>query len=583
MRDLLLLCTLLLAGCQGAAPPPDTYVQATSKSIVTLDPAYAYDAASLAVISNVYEPLISCKNTTTSEYEPVLSAEVPSLKNGRISDDRTTYVFPIRKGIFFHDGTPLTPEDAKYSLMRLMLQDREGGPSSLLLRPILGTDSTRNEQGHILTYLYREADQNIQIHGNDLIIHLKHPWNPFLAVMARWSFVLPKPWAVRHGDWDGTETTWTRYNNPEKTTFYISNHMNGTGPYLLESWKKQARQIVLLRNDRYWKKTAALTLRRILIQEIQDFAARKRMLLLGDADSIDVERRFLSQIQAVPGVETTDGLSPIQIDPILCFTFHVSSPANPYIGSGKLDGGGIPPDFFADVNVRKGFAYSFDYNRYLQDTFDEKASQAKSPIPPRLFGHNPGQKTYRYDLPKAREHFQKALQGQVWDKGFQLTLNYDLGNMEHQRAAEILKNGVESVHRKFKIDVKPLPWDKIAKELRRKKLPLFVIGWAIDYADPHSFSYPLLHSQGTIASKQGYRNSSLDQWIEEAALETDPQKRDRLYRKIQWAAYEDAPQIWITSGLASRVQRSRVKGWSFNPLFPGAPHFGYYYELYKEE
>jgi predicted small secreted protein len=33
---------------------------------------------------------------------------------------------------------------------------------------------------------------------------------------------------------------------------------------------------------------------------------------------------------------------------------------NPYLGSNKLDGNGVPKTFFDDVHIRKGFAYAFD-------------------------------------------------------------------------------------------------------------------------------------------------------------------------------------------------------------------------------
>ena len=37
----------------------------------------------------------------------------------------------------------------------------------------------------------------------------------------------------------------------------------------------------------------------------------------------------------------------------------INPTGNPNIGSGKLDGNGIPPDFFADINVRKAFLHAF--------------------------------------------------------------------------------------------------------------------------------------------------------------------------------------------------------------------------------
>src|SRR5215216_2456884 len=38
-----------------------------------------------------------------------------------------------------------------------------------------------------------------------------------------------------------------------------------------------------------------------------------------------------------------------------------SGPLSPYIGSGQLDGNGIPADFFGDIHIRKAFSYSFDF------------------------------------------------------------------------------------------------------------------------------------------------------------------------------------------------------------------------------
>ncbi|MFW9896240.1 MAG: hypothetical protein ACFFD7_10590 [Candidatus Thorarchaeota archaeon] len=43
------------------------------------------------------------------------------------------------------------------------------------------------------------------------------------------------------------------------------------------------------------------------------------------------------------------------------YYIYSSIPTSPYIGSGALDGTGIPTDFVSDLNVRKAFAYVFDY------------------------------------------------------------------------------------------------------------------------------------------------------------------------------------------------------------------------------
>jgi ABC-type transport system substrate-binding protein len=42
---------------------------------------------------------------------------------------------------------------------------------------------------------------------------------------------------------------------------------------------------------------------------------------------------------------------------------------NPYLGSNKLDGNGIPSDFFQDVHIRRAFAYCFDWQPIVDDVY----------------------------------------------------------------------------------------------------------------------------------------------------------------------------------------------------------------------
>jgi peptide/nickel transport system substrate-binding protein len=61
-------------------------------------------------------------------------------------------------------------------------------------------------------------------------------------------------------------------------------------------------------------------------------------------------------------------------------------------------------------------------------------------------------------LIKAKEEFQKAWNGKVWDKGFQVTLVYDTGNEVFQTVCEILKENIESLNPRFKIGIQGIQW-----------------------------------------------------------------------------------------------------------------------------
>lgn len=107
---------------------PDTMVYATYGTIDSLDIVKAYDTASWTNMRQIYEPLITYKGTTTDQYEPMLAEEIPTVENGGILENGKVYRFKIKKGIKFHNGDTMTPEDVEYSFERSLVNDPDGGP-----------------------------------------------------------------------------------------------------------------------------------------------------------------------------------------------------------------------------------------------------------------------------------------------------------------------------------------------------------------------------------------------------------------------------------------------------------------------
>jgi peptide/nickel transport system substrate-binding protein len=412
----------------GAAEPvtnPDTLVVLTYLDPVSLDPAYAYDTTSDGIIwPGIYETLITYDGSVLSRYVPRLATDVPSLANGLISKDGLTYTFPIRQGVHFHDGSVMTPADVRYSMLRFMLQDRDGGPSWLLLTPLLGTDSTRDSKGAIAVK-YDDAAKAVTVDGQNVVFHLKRPYAAFLSILAAWSFVLPQKWAAAHGDWDGGAATWTKYNNPKQQDRYAFSHTDGTGPFSLQTWDPQAKELILVRNDHYWRAPAPLA--RVVIRTVTEFAARRLALQRGDADVIAVDRPDQTQVAGLPGVTVEDGFPTLLLQ-AFHFNQKIDATGNPDVGSGKLDGNGIPPDFFSDVHVRRAFSYAFDYNTFIRDAYRGKALQPNGPIIEGLLGNDPMLPKYTFDTQKAAAEFRAAWGGKLWDTGFAFTELFNAGN-----------------------------------------------------------------------------------------------------------------------------------------------------------
>ena len=185
----LLMGAVLLLGACAQQDMKDSLVVAHKGEVESLDPVYSYDGVTHGMLINVYDTLLKFKGSSLTELEPSLAVAVPTKENGLISKDGRTYTFPIRKGVKFHDGSELTPEDVRYSLLRFMLSDVSGGPSSLLLEPVLGVSSTRDDKGRI-TVDFKDAAEAVRVDGDNVVVTLKRPFAPFLSIVARWSYVM---------------------------------------------------------------------------------------------------------------------------------------------------------------------------------------------------------------------------------------------------------------------------------------------------------------------------------------------------------------------------------------------------------
>ena len=348
---------LSLFACDDEIKNPNFFVVATAFEIASLDPAYGYDTASSGQILNIYETLIKFDGNSTSEFVPCLATE------WTISEDGKTYRFKIRDGVSFHNGNPLTPGDVEYSFERGMVQDYSLGPQWMFFEPLFGLGNYTSRTGSGLIPL-NEIKNKVEVDGQWVQFNLATPYEPFLQILASsWGSIVDMDWCIANGDWSGTEESYEALNNPAPGGSPINSLTNGTGPFMLELWEPGI-QIILTRNDNYWGTPASFE--KVITQIIDEWATRKAMLELGDADCVLVPSEQNQEVKEMPGILVYENV-PTLLNQALFFQFAID-PNSTLIGSGQLDGNGIPTDFFSDIDVRKGFAYAFDWDtRDLSD------------------------------------------------------------------------------------------------------------------------------------------------------------------------------------------------------------------------
>jgi len=568
---------------------PYELVVATIGEPQTVDPSWADDTASQELIFNVYETLIFYDRERVDEFVPMLAID------WWVSSDGLSYTFKIREGVKFHNGEILTTEDAEYSFERVMVQDVRYGPSWMLYEPLLGC------QGANLS----DPDWSIKI-GDAVQSNITHVWfslvkpyGPFLQVLCQsYSSIVNKKFCMEHGDWPGTWEKWQDYHNSEDSPLDSPEPvMCGTGPYKFDYWEHGLEWSVVKFDD-YWGGWPAQHpvlgiqdrgyIERATVQSIDEWATRKTSFLYGARDMVYVPRAYMNEVLGQPGIRC------VYPQPLLSctgvfFNYKISlssrylrPPFTSYECTySELNENGIPPDFFSDIDVRKGFAYSINYTEFLQAAYDGWALYPGTPAIMELPYRNPQQEKYEFNPAKAEEHFKKAWNGQLWTTGFNLTIFYSCAHVARETIAKMLEVNIESLNPKFHI--RPQAEDKWANiyvpELLIGRLPLFVVGFSADYPDPHSFFYNFMHTNPYYTTWQRYGDPTVDALIEEGLHTLNEERRREIYYELQQIYFEDCPSVTIYQPLGRHWERTWIQGWYYNPAHPGL----YFYHLWKED
>jgi peptide/nickel transport system substrate-binding protein len=228
----LVLLALVLTSCATSCahkPEADTLVMIIESSPTNLDPRVGLDAQSERIDGLLFDNLLSRDEHLSVKPGLADRWEIPGPK---------TYVFHLRKGLRFSDGSPLTSRDVKWSF------------DSLLQGKIRSTKAAT----------YRPVDHIDAPDDYTVIFHLKLPWAALL-------------WNVAGGGGMGIV--------PYGSGTEASQHPIGSGPFRFVS-AEQDKEVIIERNDSYWGDKAKLVRVRFVV--VPDTTTRALELRKGSAD-----------------------------------------------------------------------------------------------------------------------------------------------------------------------------------------------------------------------------------------------------------------------------------------------------------
>ena len=593
-------------------PNQEHYIYESIGDPETVDSAWSYDTASGLLIQNVYDTLIFFDHESVTDYIPSLATDwaidQPPHPDAPAGTDSTWY-FTIRTNVPWQDpayGT-LTPADVEHSFERAMVQDRSGGPVWMFNEPLIG-DGWPDKSGWVEA-AGNPIDTAVESDGTQVWFNLAMPYPPFMQILSQtWASILSQAWCTDQGDWDGDWSNWKAYEDPEMSPLDAAGSvMMGTGAYALDYWTHGVEWSIV-RHANYWGDWPAphcsRYLDRFTEKVVYEWGTRYADFIGGYADTVYVPRAYLPQmilnwptewdpdrklrydaegnpeyyaegIRALPGIPTLQEAN-------FFFNFD-TNPATGYTGSGSFPDG-IPLDFFSDLRIRQAFAYSFDYQEFLDTMFWGEAVQPRSCVPAGTPYQNPDNPVYSLNYEMARDLFQAASADPtspaygVWTSGFEMTITYNTGNIPRETTTEMLRDGVQAVFSTYgggpvSISVLGVPWptylgELVGYPLFRSLMPIFVIGWLADFPDAHNWVVPYMHSAGDFSGFQSYGNATIDALIAEGISTPDGPAREAIYYELQQIYYDDCPSIGTSQAYGRRWQRDWVQGWYWNTIVP---------------
>ncbi|MGI1661526.1 ABC transporter substrate-binding protein [Palleronia sp. KMU-117] len=508
---------------------PGVLVHAADDEATTLDPAQVEPGeGGETIILQVYERLLDI-GPGSPDLIPALATEVPTDDNGLISADGLTYTFPLRQGVVFHDGTPFTAHDVKFSWDRAMTMDLPEGNAGVLQDMIASTEVVDD-------YTFR--------------VTLNRPSASFLnsVVIAMVASVVSQDAVEANG---GVEAG--------APNIFMAGNMVGTGPYKFVVWNR-SENLQLEVNDDYWGEKANLDVR---IEIGGDPDVRVLGLRAGEYDTIETDPSFVADLEGAEGVT-------IYNEGLLLEPLHIGFNLN--IPEGALPAGDtIPTDFFHDPRVRQAFNYAFDYEAFLNGPLAGYGDFNTHYIPVGIFGYDPEAPRYnKADPEKAAELFKEA---GYWDDGFTVSVITEEGNL-FALMSLVLKDSLAKINPKFNVNVMAVA-ETVFDDAHAQD-PLEYAMWAKNAdpaADPDAYMRAYVHPDGEWGQVHGFANGYRDpakvaELIEAASVELDTDTRAAIYSELQTMLYDDP--MWLIGAQEGVVMAHRdwVQGFQMQPLWP---------------
>jgi peptide/nickel transport system substrate-binding protein len=415
--------------------------------------------------------------------------------------------FKLRRDAVFHDGSPVTAEDVRWSFARR-----------------LGVGGYPKFQ--FSSFSMSKPEQFVAVDDHTFRIDFDRPDNyalPYLATPV--GFVLNSK--LVRGKATGQDPWGLAYTR---------NAIAGSGAYKVANFVS-GQSVAFTRNDAWvCGKRPAVT--RVLWRAVPSAGTRRAMLEHGDIDiSFDLPPQDVADLAKAPDLRVVS--APMQ-NTVQFLAMNVT----------------MKP--FDNPKLRQAIAAAIPYQQILDTVLfgrakllDGGSGEFSSTDWPQPLG-------YKTDLPRAKQLMAEA----GLTDGFDTTLSFDLGAAAvNEPMALLIQENLRNIG--IRVTINKVPGANWRTEFGSKKLPMLLNvfgGWL-----PPTYFYfaYVYYSADSIFNTADYKDKAMDALIDQAHFTTDPAVEHKASLEMIQKAEVDLPNIPIYQPFYSVALRRNVTGYTY--------------------
>lgn len=478
--------------------PGDSLVEASIADGRTLIPFLADDTASSDVCGRIFSGLV--------KYGRDLELVGDLARSWEVSADNLTIVFHLRDGVKWHDGSPCTSADVKFTFEAIL------DPKNAC--PYAGS--------------YRDIEEIAAPDPLTVVFRYREPYAPALPKLGMG--VIPRH-LLEGKDLRGSA---------------FGRRPVGNGPFVFREWRTDEHTI-LEANPAYYEGRPYLD--RWVTRVIPDLAVQYLEFITGGVDVMGLtpyQYRFRSETEAFRRVGAK---------------YAYRNGDYSYIGYNLLD------PLFQDVRVRRALSLAVDRKRIIEGVLLGLGETVTGPFWKGTWSYNDAVPELPYDPPAARALLEAAGwrdsdRDGVREKDgrplrFKLITNQ--GNKVREDVAVIVQRQWAEVG--VAAEVQVIAWPTFLSEfIDRKKFQAVVLAWTMP-VDPDL--YNVWHSDSTGEGELNfisYRNPEVDDLIIQGVRTFDREERRAIYHRIHELIALDQPYTFLYTPYSLTAVNRRIRG-----------------------